>query len=49
MFGGSQRIFVSDVKFIKAHTVEKHIDAAQIVNGDVDFLAEKAVADGVEA
>ena len=44
MLGGCKGILACDVELVKADVVEEHIDAAQVVGGDVDLLAEKAVA-----
>ena len=42
-----QCIFASNVKFIKFNIVEKHIDAAQVVRCDVDFLSKETIAHGI--
>jgi hypothetical protein len=39
-----QRVAVSDVEFIVINVVQEHIDAAQVVGGDVDLLPKKALA-----
>ena len=49
MRGVGQRIFASDIEFIKSDVMQKHIDAAEVVGRDVDLLPVKAVADGVSA
>ena len=38
-----QRIPMSDVELLKIDVVQKHVDAAQIVGGQIDFLTEKAL------
>lgn len=38
-----QRVFTGDVKLVELDVVEKHVDAAQVVGGDVDFLPKKSV------
>jgi hypothetical protein len=37
-----QRVAVADVEFVVADIVQEHIDAAEVVGGEVDFLPEKA-------
>ena len=49
MLRGGQRIFTGNIKLIKAHIMEEHIDTAQVVGRDVYLLSEKAVANGVTA
>ena len=44
MLGTSERVITSNIKFIKANFVQEHINAAQVVGGDVHLLAIKAVA-----
>ena len=39
-----QGILAGNAKLVKTDVVEKHIDAAQVVRGDIDFLSKKAVA-----
>ena len=43
-----QGILAGNVKLIKADVMEEHIDAAQVVGGDVDFLTVEAVAQMLE-
>ncbi len=42
MLGRNQRIFVGDVELIKINIVQEHIDTAQVVGRQVDFLTEEA-------
>ena len=44
-----QRVLAGNVKFIKANIMQEHIDAAEVVGCDVDFLTEEAVAHSVPA
>ncbi len=46
---GDQRILPHDVEFIKLNVVQEHIDAAEVVDGQVDLLPEKAPLDVVLA
>ncbi len=45
MLGRNQRIFVGDVELIKINIVQEHIDTAQVVGRQVDFLSEEALTD----
>ena len=38
-----QRVPVGDVELLKIDVVQKHVDAAQVVGGQIDFLTEKAL------
>ena len=38
-----QRVPMSDVELLKIDAVQKHVNAAQIVGGQIDFLTEKAL------
>ena len=49
MLGGCKGILACDVELVKADVVEEHVDAAQVVGGDVDLLAIEAVADPLPA
>ena len=49
MLGRGQSILAGDIELVKAHIVEEHIDAAQVIGGDVDLLPKEAIADGVSA
>ena len=49
MLRGDQRILPHDVEFIKLNVVQEHIDAAEVVDGQVDLLPEKAPLDVVLA
>ena len=42
-----QRVLTGNVEFVKLDVVQKHIDAAQVVRCDVDFLPKEAVAHGI--
>ena len=42
MLGRGQRVLTGDVEFVKAHVVEEHIDAAEVVGGNIDLLPEVA-------
>lgn len=44
-----KRVLVSDIKLVKADIMQKHIDTAEIVGGEVDLLTEKALTDVVPA
>jgi len=47
MLRRGQRVLTGDVELIEAHIMQEHVDAAQVVCGDIDFLTEEAIADGV--
>lgn len=47
MLRTDQRIFTGDVEFIEADIMQEHIDAAQIVRRDIDFLPVEAITNGV--
>ena len=49
MLGGCQGILAGHIKFVKADVMEKHINAAEVVSRDVDFLPVEAVTDGLFA
>lgn len=49
MLGECQRVLTGNIKFVETQIMQKHIDAAQVVGGNVDFLTIKTVADGVSA
>ena len=42
-----QRVLTGNVEFVKFDVVQKHIDAAQVVRCDVNFLSKEAVAHGI--
>lgn len=42
-----QRVLTGNVEFVKFNVVQEHIDAAQVVRCDVDFLPKEAVAHGI--
>ena len=42
-----QRVLTGNVEFVKFNVVQEHIDAAQVVRCDVDFLSKEAVAHGI--
>ena len=42
MLRGSQGVLTGNAELVKAHVVEEHIDATEVVGGDVDFLSEIA-------
>ena len=42
-----QRVIAGDVKLIVAHIMQEHIDAAQVIGGDVDFLPVVADTDAL--
>ena len=44
MLGVGQCIFTSNVKFVKFNVVEKHIDAAQVVSSNIDFLSIETIS-----
>ena len=44
MLGTCQRIIAGNIKFIKANFVQEHINAAQVVGGDIHLLAIKTIA-----
>ncbi|MNR19123.1 hypothetical protein D3C85_1358900 [compost metagenome] len=39
-----QGVAVGDVEFLKIHIVQKHVDATQVVGGEIDFLTIEALA-----
>ena len=45
MLGRNQRILVGDIEFIKINIVQEHIDTAQVIGRQVDFLTEEALPD----
>ena len=47
MLRTDQRIFTGDVEFIEADIMQEHIDAAEIVRRDIDFLPVEAIADRI--
>ena len=47
MLWADKRILTSHIEFIKPHIVQEHIDSAQIVSSDIDFLSVEAAAYGV--
>ena len=47
MLRTDQRIFTGDVEFIEANIMQEHIDAAQVVRRDIDFLPIEAITNGV--
>lgn len=49
MLRTDQRIFTGDVEFIKADIMQEHIDAAEIVRRDIDFLPVEAIADRISS
>lgn len=49
VLGVGQSVLAGDVELIKPDVVKEHIDAAQVVGGDVDLLPVKAVANGIVA
>ena len=49
VLGRGQRVLAGNVKFVKAHVVEKHVDAAEVVGGDIDLLPEVAELHAVPA
>ena len=49
MRGADKCIFTGNIEFIEAHIVQKHIDAAEVVGGDIDLLAEEAVLHSLAA
>ena len=42
-----QRVLTGNVEFVKFDVVQEHIDAAQVVRCDVDFLPKEAIAHGI--
>ena len=49
MLGTGQCIIAGNIKFIKANFVQKHVDTAQVVGGDIHLLAIKTVTHRVLA
>ena len=49
MLRSGERIFAGNVEFIKSDIMQEHIDAAQIVGRDVDFLTKETIGDTVFA
>lgn len=47
MLRTDQRIFTGDVEFIEADIMQEHIDAAEIVRRDIDFLPVEAITNSV--
>ncbi len=44
-----QRVLAGNVKLIKTNIMQEHIDTAEVVCRDIDFLSIKAVSDGISA
>ena len=44
-----ERVITGDVELVKADVVQVHVNAAQVVGGDVDLLTVEAIAHGVRA
>ena len=42
-----QGVLAGNVELIKAHVVQEHIDTAEVVSRNIDFLSVKAVSDGI--
>ena len=42
-----QRVLTGNVEFVKFNVVQEHINAAQVVRCDVDFLSKEAIAHGI--
>ena len=42
VLGGNERVLAGDIELVEGDIVQEHVDAAQVVGGDVDFLAEEA-------
>ena len=42
-----QRVLTGNVEFVKLNVVQEHIDAAQVIRCDVDFLSKEAIAHGI--
>ena len=49
VLGIEQGIFALDIKLIKIHIVQKHINAAKVIGGDVNLLPEEADFDCIFA
>ena len=45
MLGRNQRILMRNIEFVKINIVQEHIDTAQVVGRQVDFLPEEALPD----
>ena len=45
----SQSILTGNVKLIKTNIMQEHIDTAEVICGDIDFLSIKAVSDSISA
>lgn len=43
MLRADKRVLVGDIELVKADVMQKHIDAAEVVCGEVDLLPEKAL------
>ena len=44
-----QRIFTGNIELVKTDIVQKHIDSAKVVGGDIDFLPKVALPDSIFA
>ena len=49
MLRGGQCIFTGNIKLIKTNIMQEHIDAAQVVGGNIYFLSIKTIADSIFA
>lgn len=49
MLRTEQRIFADDAELVRGNVVQKHIDAAEIVGRQVDFLPVESVVDVLPA
>lgn len=45
MSGFGQRIAMGNIKFVVADIMKEHIDTAEVVGGDIDFLAKESLTD----
>lgn len=49
MLRTEQRIFADDAELVRINAVQEHVDAAEIVGGQVDFLPIESVVDVLPA
>ncbi len=45
MQGVEERVTQGDIELVETDIVQEHVDAAEVVGGQVDFLPVKAISD----
>lgn len=44
-----ERILAGNIKLIKANLMQEHVNTAEVIGSDIDFLTIEAVADSIPA